>query len=95
MRLCRDRRPMKKGDLSMKASACNVEQFEPATAEESKNGMAGKLLAQPGVAVLATGADFCTRMVYNAAVAPGRHHRDGEPRRGVLRPLRPPLRALL
>ena len=52
----------------MKEKSCIIESFEPATAEETEAGMAGRLFAQPGIAVLATGADSCTRMVYNAAV---------------------------
>ena len=59
----------------MKETACIVECFEPATAEERAKGMAGRLLARPGVAVLATGADSCTRMVYNAAAGLGAEER--------------------
>ena len=59
----------------MKATACTVECFEPATAEENRSSMAGQIFARKGVAVLATGADSCTRMVYNAAAAMGAEER--------------------
>ena len=59
----------------MKNKSCIVERFEPATEEETREGLAGRLLAQKGVAVLATGADSCTRMVYNAAAVLGAEDR--------------------
>lgn len=59
----------------MMGSSCVTESFSPAKKEERRGGMVGAILSRPGVAVLATGADSCTRMVYNAAVALGAEDR--------------------
>ena len=56
-------------------SSCVTESFSPAAKEDRRGGMVGAILSRPGVAILATGADSCTRMVYNAASALGAEDR--------------------